>query len=146
MKKNYRLSNTFWFYQHRVKYAPFLCYSQLKSQNFKWNTLYTFCIAVLLTGGRFLGRNEKSIPGCLENGRLQNASIKTEILGCNQTFEPHPEIWGHSLALTNDYRILFCGGIQTIKEDQMNPWPYSWGDRQGKFLVNRKIYLSLSVS
>lgn len=103
---------------------------------------HTFCIAVLLTGGRFLGRNEKSIPGCIENGRLQNASIKTEILGCNQTLEPHPEIWGHSLALTNDYRILFCGGIKTIKEDQMNPWPYSWGDKQGKFLVNRKIYLS----
>ena len=103
---------------------------------------YTFCIAVLLTGGRFLRRNERSIDGCIENGRLRNASIKTEILGCNQTFEPHPEIWGHSLALTNDYRILFCGGIQTIKEHQMNPWPYSWGDKQGKFLVNRKIYLS----
>ena len=38
--KNYRLSNTFWLYQHRVKYAPFLCYSHLKLQNFKWNTLY----------------------------------------------------------------------------------------------------------
>ena len=38
--KNYRLSNQFWLYQHRVKYVPFLCYSHLKSQNFKWNTLY----------------------------------------------------------------------------------------------------------
>ena len=24
---NYRLSNTFWLYQHRIKYAPFLSYS-----------------------------------------------------------------------------------------------------------------------
>ena len=40
IEKNYRFSNTFWLYQHRVKYAQFLCYSHLKLQNFKRNTLY----------------------------------------------------------------------------------------------------------
>ena len=38
-QKIYHFSNTFWLYQHKVKYAPFLCYSHLKYQNFKWNTL-----------------------------------------------------------------------------------------------------------
>ena len=41
IKKTYPSSNTFWPYQHRVKYAQFQCYSHLKSQNFKGNTLQT---------------------------------------------------------------------------------------------------------
>ena len=121
------------FYQRYLKIISFLY--TLSSANVH------FPFPVLLTGGRFLGRFERSISfvsGCIENGRLRNASIKTEILGCNQTLEPHPEIWGHSLALTNDYRILFCGGIKTIKEEEMCTWPFSWGDVQGKYLVNLK--------
>ena len=39
-KKNDRLSNAFWLYQYRVKYAPFLSCSLLLLQFFKWNTLY----------------------------------------------------------------------------------------------------------
>ena len=35
-KKNYCFSNTFYLYQHRVKYALFLCNSNLKSWNLKW--------------------------------------------------------------------------------------------------------------
>ena len=40
IEKNYRFSNTFCLYQHRVKYEQFLYYSHLKLQNFKRNTLY----------------------------------------------------------------------------------------------------------
>ena len=105
--------------------------------------LHTFLLSVILTGGRFLSHFEKPIARCIENGRLRNSSIKTEILGCNQTLGPHPEIWGHSLALTNDYKILFCGGIKTIKEEGMYSWPYSWGDIQGKLLLNLKFTLDM---
>ena len=37
--KNCHLSNTFWLYQLRVRTSPIKCYSHLKSENFKWNTL-----------------------------------------------------------------------------------------------------------
>ena len=47
IEKNYRFSNTFWLYQHRVKYAQFLCYSHLKKQNFKRNTLYLYTMHLL---------------------------------------------------------------------------------------------------
>ena len=38
--KNCHLSNTFWLYQLRVRTSPIKCYSHLKSEIFKWNTLY----------------------------------------------------------------------------------------------------------
>ena len=98
-----------------------------------------FPFPVLITGGRFRDICETPNPyyRAVENDRLRNSSTKTEILGSNQTLEPHPEIWGHSLALTNDYRILFCGGIKTLKEEEKKnklsyDW-WSWG--QGKYLV-----------
>ena len=43
LKKNYRLSNAFWLFKHRIKYAPFLCYSHLATQNFKQNNLNLDC-------------------------------------------------------------------------------------------------------
>ena len=38
-KRNYCLSNTFWLYQFRVKYASFKSYSHLKSEILIWVTL-----------------------------------------------------------------------------------------------------------
>ena len=39
IEKICHLSNAFWLYQHRVKYAPLQSYSHLKFPLFKWNTL-----------------------------------------------------------------------------------------------------------
>ena len=39
IEKICHLSNTFWLYQYRVKYAPFQSYSHLKFPFFNWNTL-----------------------------------------------------------------------------------------------------------
>ena len=40
LEKKCHPSNTFWLYQLRVRTLPIKCYSHLKSENFKWNTLY----------------------------------------------------------------------------------------------------------
>ena len=40
LKKISHLSNTFWLYQHRVKYLPFQFYRHLLLILFNWNTLY----------------------------------------------------------------------------------------------------------
>ena len=39
--KDYRLSITFWLYQHGLKYAPLQCYSHFFLTFFKRNTLYS---------------------------------------------------------------------------------------------------------
>ena len=42
-QKNLHLSNTFWFYQHRVRNAQFQRQSKLKKQILIWVTLQQYC-------------------------------------------------------------------------------------------------------
>ena len=85
-------------------------------------------LLVLVTGGRknlFWIRNELS---CYN---------KTEIIGLNAGLPRHPKVWGHSMVLTNDYRILICGGINSKLEnnDAREP-PRTWSEIQAHGLVS----------
>ena len=80
---------------------------------------------VLVTGGRTFGS--------FDNGELRCYN-DVEIIGSDIPFGQHPKIWGHSLVLTNDYRILFCGGIVT------SPYIYDVGN------VDLNAYLNIPVS
>ena len=107
-----------------------------------WNLFnFTFCL-VLVTGGRTFGWFHN---GMEKEFRCYN---DTEIIGSEIPFAPHPKIWGHSLALTNDYRVLFCGGINTSPfktpyEIFTTPRPENWHIVQSRGLAS--IFLTLMI-
>ena len=75
--KNCHPSNTFWLYQLRVRTPPIKCYSHLKSENFKWNTLYN-----LHTSKFWIGwTNATNLKSC-----VWNSIIDEIIYSINSTF------------------------------------------------------------
>ena len=59
LEKNCHTSNAFWLYQLRVRNAQLWYYSHLKSQNFKWNTLYIFANILDTFGFQEIPKNSR---------------------------------------------------------------------------------------
>ena len=101
--------------------------TNLQSFYFNYHFISSFLL-VLVTGGRknlSWKRNELS------------CNNKTEIIGSKAELPRHPRVWGHSMVLTNDYRILICGGINSKLEnnDAIGP-PKTWSEIQAHGLVS----------